>query len=1234
TWETSIYPTGTTYFGTPPDQDNNCQIEIMIYGIDGPWNTGGYFMPSIASTREIMYVDIDDLGWSETILAHEFQHLLHNARDPFEYLWIDEGNADMAVFLAFGASDTIVGHANGWATNASCSVRWWNQRTDCDYGAGFLFMLFLADNLGGGAAIQQLVADTRTGGNGIIHLAQTRGWSNTPIGETMSDIFANFTASVALDHSSQPEFGLDNIEMYEACGSQVFCRLTLSGSNLNWGGGVWQTTNLDMEGWGVHAFRFLDGTGSPLNLMVQPTELGFAGSILKRDAVSGVWSMERLRFDPVTGIGTGLVNSFGNATDDVYLIVWYESQVDDCDYNFANCNFPGTIAYPTAAIDIFAGLITEPASITINDAETTDRDNDTNPDTVEVTFDVNSTAFYEVLDVEVEVYVNNTVMDTMELSLEAGNGIPTETSIWFTPPWDGDWTLHFTMKNQIGEVVDQALTLPLTLSNMAPVAAGSAASNATQTWLGLQFYGAGYDVWGLGVTNDTLSHNVTPIGYAWDFDDGQLGSALKDPQRVWQTPGEYDVTLRVIDQGGYYSQVQHWRINVTDTFVPDPKIHVGTPPTLLPDPFEILTSQRILFSAAQTDDNVPLNNLHFEWDFGDGSAPVSGLGLYTISHEWDVGSAEGTSYTLTLTVNDGTHEANVTSTILVMNRVPRQIWFDDMETHTLTPLLMPNVFTDDDGTIVSTEWWFDEDVNLDGGIVNMPPSSTFDENHSFDANPTPAWSTPGWKNVTVYATDDAGNVSMATFQVEVLNQKPVALFARPDAGTTNTEYTFSSTSFDPDGTTSTFGLTYNWTITGLEFPITTVQVVHTFTEPGQYMVTLVVTDEHGEESHPKSYTVHIANPLPIPVMTVREAWLNDEPLQVPGSDDIEYDWRRGFTESGDIFVAPGTVLHFSSDGSRDADQAFNGMFNPDSSAPDWNGITETIWNWGDASPPTTTTNAWHIFEMPGLYTVTLTVRDSYGTGDTNVTTINVWVSSSPVITSENVNDIDFVTANEITVFEGAASDVDLDAGVVAWRDNNLSVDSDDDGISDNDRDIPLNSKLNYWWDLDDSVDSDGNGNMFDDWVTSDLRGGKGIDATWNESSTVTIRLKVCDDTNVCTTKAYDINVRSSSDDSDDGIGDLSISDFIPSADSGSLYILILVILVLTLGWLVMRQPDEVEVDAEEAASTYDVTEVHTEGGILGMDQHAPPPKPKHLTHDDRRSKDSGYVRPVTSRRRR
>jgi len=47
--------------------------------------------------------------------------------------------------------------------------------------------------------------------------------------------------------------------------------------------------------------------------------------------------------------------------------------------------------------------------------------------------------------------------------------------------------------------------------------------------------------------------------------------------------------------------------------------------------------------------------------------------------------------------------------------------------------------------------------------------------------------------------------------------------------------------------------------------------------------------------------------------------------------------------------------------------------------------------------------------------------------------------------------------------------------------------------------------------------------------------------------------------------------------------------------------------------------------------TYGV-EVKLEGGLPGMDQHTPPPQPKYLTVEERKNKESGYVRPIRTRR--
>ena len=91
-------------------------------------------------------------------------------------------------------------------------------------------------------------------------------------------------------------------------------------------------------------------------------------------------------------------------------------------------------------------------------------------------------------------------------------------------------------------------------------------------------------------------------------------------------------------------------------------------------------------------------------------------------------------------------------------------------------------------------------------------------------------------------------------------------------------------------------------------------------------------------------------------------------------------------------------------------------------------------------------------------------------------------------------------------------------------------------------------------------------------------------------------------------------------------------DWLVDASGESMVILALIVAVLMLGWAVMRSPTEVEEDAGQAAAAYEVEEVQSYGGVLGMDQHTPPPTPGILSKDERRSDSSGYIRPLRRKR--
>ena len=1213
TWESTIYPTDTNYFGNPPDVDNNCQIEILIFVIDGGGGIGGYFDPNVASSREILFVDSGDMSWRNTILAHEFEHLLHNARDPYEYLWIDEGAADMAAYLCFGVTDTLSQHANEWSQNSNISVRWWNQRI-ADYGGGFMFLMYLADKLGGGAAISSLVADSATGGVGIENLARNPQAGSTAIGETMSDIFANFTAAVALD-SAQGAFGFSNIAMTAGCVTGFICRTQMSGYRDEWQNS-WTSPAQEIEGWGMRAYKFAGGTGAPLNLMVQPTQFGVAGTVMAKDSSTGTWSMSRLRIDTATGAGTGLVHGFGNTTDEVWVIAWYESQVTDCDYNFASCGIT-TGSYPATDIVVQAGIITDPAEVDVMGITPFDRDGDNLDDSVEIELEVTSNAFFEIIEVTFEAFLNNTLRDSITFAVTAGNSIPTEESIWFTPPETGDWTFGVDIRDITGAVIDTAFTLPIELGNMEPVATGSTSTAITQTWLPVSMFGGGFDVWGFGQLNQSYSHNETPVAYNWDLGDNS-SSGLKNPVHIYTEAGNYTITLTVEDIGGFYSETQSWTLTVADTTEPIPEIRVDG--VAIIDEVVLLTNQRVLFSARSTVDNVPHEQMEFTWNWGDGS-DEGGQGIVEASHSYVDGSADGIVYTLTLTVNDGTFVVEHQVYVRVLNRVPRQIFAEELQTYTLTPLEMPDVFTDDDGHIVEYLWTFDTGVNLSGRGLTL--TSDFSASSSVSRNPTVGWMTPGLKSVTLEVTDDDGNMSSMTLMVRVLNQRPVAVFDRPSDGSVDTEYFFESMSFDPDGDTSL--LQTLWNITGADSEIENVSGVHyVFTEPGLYTVSLTVIDDRGAESATKSYQIRIANPLPVPMVEFMQPSANGSPLHTIPIDDDAVTWWVPFAQDGGAFIAPNCPLKLDGSASYDADPRFVGRHSTDPENAEWNGITRWIWDFGDATPQVEGPMVWHSWERPGTYVVTLTVVDGFEGGDTNTTSITVHISRAPEIEQIDPIDSDYVTQGDLVLLNHSAYDIDLIEGLEAWRDSDASDDSDGDGITTNDRDISLTSDLTVSWDLNAMVDSDQDGDPRNDFLWGNM--------TWYQTGEIRIVLQVCDGVGVCTSEDYIVTVLSAEEDNRQKSWDeLTWKDFIPNKESAGL--LALVALVLVLGWLVMRQKDEDEIDAEEMLETYDVQEVEAEGGLPGMDQHTPPPQPKYLTVDERRNKESGYVRPIRTRRR-
>lgn len=133
-----------------------------------------------------------------------------------------------------------------------------------------------------------------------------------------------------------------------------------------------------------------------------------------------------------------------------------------------------------------------------------------------------------------------------------------------------------------------------------------------------------------------VAEDVDPLEYQWDFGDGTGANGDVTPH-VYKNDGEYIVVVTVEDDAGG-SMVSERAITVNNVA-----------PELAPitAPVTAQTNRPIDFEALATDAGD--DELTYTWDFGDGTAPQSGVDLHALSHAFALPG----EYTVILTVDDG-----------------------------------------------------------------------------------------------------------------------------------------------------------------------------------------------------------------------------------------------------------------------------------------------------------------------------------------------------------------------------------------------------------------------------------------------------------------------------------------------------------------------------------------------------------------------------------------------------
>lgn len=230
-FDTVMYPTETEIYGEPlPRGDEGQKVWILIHNIRGDSyydmeNTtsyiAGYFSASEDSENNKNMMHIDSYDWVnrigpysarpylyEGVFAHEFEHLIHFDIDPDEPSWVDEGLADLAgFFCGYGHSESHVAYYMVY--HPYTSLTFWGSGLE-DYGASYLFQLYLFEKFGGATFTSALVQEQANGIEGIENTLAAFGFS-----ETFDEIFDAWTIANYIDDTRKAggKYGYETLDI-------------------------------------------------------------------------------------------------------------------------------------------------------------------------------------------------------------------------------------------------------------------------------------------------------------------------------------------------------------------------------------------------------------------------------------------------------------------------------------------------------------------------------------------------------------------------------------------------------------------------------------------------------------------------------------------------------------------------------------------------------------------------------------------------------------------------------------------------------------------------------------------------------------------------------------------------------------------------------------------------------------------------------------------------------------
>ncbi|MGB7539488.1 MAG: choice-of-anchor J domain-containing protein [Anaerolineales bacterium] len=218
TFEEKIYPTDREFFGSEWTPGIDGDVHLYILWCKGlGMNVAGYYSSAdevarqahqYSNQHEMFYMNAEGMDLTDeyvmSVLAHEFQHMIHWYGDKNEESWVNEGFAELAVTLngySVGGADWV------YLNDPDIQLNTWpdinDESSSAHYGGSFLFMNYFLGRFGE-EATKALVRSPANGLVGIDEVFRQLNFTDPSGARPLSseDVMADFGAAMLLQDAS------------------------------------------------------------------------------------------------------------------------------------------------------------------------------------------------------------------------------------------------------------------------------------------------------------------------------------------------------------------------------------------------------------------------------------------------------------------------------------------------------------------------------------------------------------------------------------------------------------------------------------------------------------------------------------------------------------------------------------------------------------------------------------------------------------------------------------------------------------------------------------------------------------------------------------------------------------------------------------------------------------------------------------------------------------------------